>query len=99
MPNHHFRIAHYDLTSGTAEEAVDIARGGMLPIFRDQPGFVRYELGLLDNGGVLSFSIWETSDEADRATALAADFVRDNLADRIRLREVHTGDLLLDEDA
>jgi len=98
MPNH-FRVALYDLTSGTVEEAVELARAGMLPIFRDHAGFVRYELGKLDDGGVVSFSIWETADEAEQANALAADWVKDNLADRIALRDLHTGDLELDEDA
>jgi hypothetical protein len=43
-----------------------------VPIFEKQPGFVRYEIGKLDNGGIVSFSIWETSEEAQRAVDLAA---------------------------
>jgi len=93
----HLRIALYDLTSGTAEEAVEIARAGMIPLFEAQPGFVRYDVGILDDGGVVSFSIWETGAEAHRAIGLAADWVRDNLADRCRLREEHTGNLSWDE--
>jgi hypothetical protein len=93
----HLRIALYDMTSGTAEEAIEIARAGILPIFEEQPGFVRYEVGSLDNGGVVSFSVWETADEAQHAVDLAASWVKDNLADRIKLREEHTGDLSWDE--
>ena len=93
----HLRIALYDLTSGTAEEAVEIARVGMIPLFEAEPGFVRYEVGILDDGGVVSFSIWETDREAHRAIALAADWVRENLADRCRLREEHTGSVAWDE--
>ena len=59
----------------------------------------RYEVGELDNGGIASFSIWETADEAQRAVDLAADFVRDNLADRVRLRDEHTGDVAWDDPA
>lgn len=93
----HFRIALYDMTSGTAEEAADIARTGILPLFKKQPGYVRYEVGELDTGGIMSFSVWETADEAEAATALAADYVAENLADRMKLRESHVGDLLWDE--
>ncbi|HMG25642.1 MAG TPA: antibiotic biosynthesis monooxygenase [Acidimicrobiia bacterium] len=95
----HFRVALYDVTSGSADEVIEIARTGFLPIFEAQPGFVRYEVGELDNGGIASFSIWETANEAQRAVELAADFVRDNLADRVRLRDEHTGDIAWDDPA
>jgi len=95
----HFRVALIDVISGTAEEAIEIARVGLVPIIEKQPGFVRYEVGVLDDGGIISFSIWETAEEADRAVELAADFVRDNLADRERRREEHTGVIAWDDPA
>jgi heme-degrading monooxygenase HmoA len=93
----HLRIALYDMTSGTAEDAIEIARKGILPLFEQQPGFERYEVGKLDNGGIVSFSVWDTADEAQHAVDLAASWVKDNLADRIKLREEHTGDMAWDE--
>ena len=93
----HLRIALYDLTSGTVDEAIEIARTGAIPLFEAQPGFVRYEVGSLDNGGVVSFSIWETADEAEHANEVAADFVAENLENRITLRELHTGNVAWDE--
>ena len=93
----HLRIALYEMTSGTEEEAIDIARTGMIPLFEAQPGFVRYEVGKLDDGGIVSFSVWDTADEAQRAVDLAASWVKDNLADRIKMHEQHTGDLAWDE--
>lgn len=93
----HLRIALYDMTSGTAEDAIEIARKGILPLFEQQPGFERYEVGKLDTGGIVSFSIWETADEAQHAVDLAASWVKDNLADRIKLREEHLGDMAWDE--
>lgn len=95
----HFRVALYDVTSGSADEAIAIARTGFRPMLEDQPGFVRYEVGELDNGGIASFSVWETADEAQRAVDLAAAWVRENLANRVRLREEHTGDVAWDDPA
>ena len=94
---HHLRIALYDLTSGTVDEAIEIARKGMIPLFEEQPGFVRYEVGTLDDGGVVSFSVWETAGEAQRAVELAAGWVKENLAERIKLREEHLGSMSWEE--
>ena len=44
----------------------------MLPIFRTQPGFVRYGLALLDDGSVASVSVWETRDEAEAVLKIAS---------------------------
>jgi len=93
----HLRLAIYNVTSGTAQEATDIARKGILPLFKKQPGFVRYEVGTLDDGGIVSFSVWETGDEAQAAVDLAASWVADNLADRVSLRDSHVGDISWDE--
>jgi Antibiotic biosynthesis monooxygenase len=93
----HFRVALYDVTSGPVQEVIELARAGFVPIFEKQPGFVRYEVGELDNGGIVSFSVWETADEARRAVDLAADWVKENVADRVRLREEHTGDVAWDD--
>src|SRR6266508_1119327 len=95
----HFRIALFDVTSGSADEVLEIVRAGFLPIFENQHGFVRYEIGKLDNGCIVSFIIWETADEARRAVDLANEWVRDNTADRVRLREEHTGDVAWDDPA
>jgi hypothetical protein len=95
---HHLRIALYDMTSGTTDEAIEIARKGMIPLYEAQPGFVRYEVGTLDDGGIVSFSVWETADEAQRAIELAGGWVKENLADRINLREQHTGSMSWEEE-
>ena len=53
----HVRIATYTLTKGTVQEAADMAKSGMLPIFKSQPGFVRYGVAELEDGKVASIKI------------------------------------------
>jgi hypothetical protein len=93
----HLRIALFNVTSGTAEEAIEIARKGFRPIFEAQPGFVRYDVGTMDDGGIVSFSVWDTADEAKHAVEMAHEFVRDNLADRLEFRDEHVGDVAWDD--
>jgi hypothetical protein len=93
----HLRIAIYSIKSGTPQEAADLAKSGMLEVFRQQPGFVRYGLALLDDGTIASVSVWETHDEAEAANASAAGWVAEHLAERIQLENRHVGDFFFDE--
>lgn len=88
----HVRVGVYSLTKGTFEEAAKLAQEGMLPVFQEQPGFIRYGLAGGADGSVLSISLWETHDEAEAASVLAADWVREHIADRVQLREQFIGD-------
>ena len=88
----HVRIAKYRVTGGTFDEVADAAKGGMLPVFREQPGFISYGVADCGDSTLLSISNWETHDEAEAAASAARDWVAANLADRIELVENHTGD-------
>jgi hypothetical protein len=89
----HLRVANYKITKGTFSEIVDTAKGGMLPTFKEQPGFVRYGLADTGEGTCVSISLWETHAQAEAAAPVAAEWVRENLADRIELRSNQVGDL------
>jgi hypothetical protein len=89
----YLRVANYKVTKGTFPEIVDSAKEGMLTKFKAQPGFIRY--GLADTGGgtCMSISLWETHAQAEAATPMAANWVREHLSDRIELRSTQVGDL------
>jgi uncharacterized protein YcbX len=87
------RIANYKLLKGTFPEIAEEAKGGMLATFRTKPGFVRYGLADTGDGTAVSISVWETHEEAEAAAPVAAEWVREHLADRVELRSDQAGDL------
>jgi len=89
----HVRVATYKITKGTFPEIVDTAKEGMLKTFKAQPGFIRYGLADTGDGTCLSISMWETHAEAEAAAPVAANWVREHLADRVELRSNDVGDL------
>jgi heme-degrading monooxygenase HmoA len=91
----HVRIAVYTVTSGTVKDIEDRAREGMLPVFRGQSGFQAYGLALTQEGKVVSLTLWESGEQAQRANELAASWVKDNLADRVQLESAQIGDFLI----
>jgi heme-degrading monooxygenase HmoA len=91
------QIANYKVIKGTFPELAEEAKGGMLDIFRKQPGFIRYGLADTGEGTCVSLSVWETHAEAEAATPLAATWVREHLADRVELSSTETGDFAFDE--
>jgi hypothetical protein len=89
----HGRFARYG-ASGDIHELARKAEDGMLPILQAQPGFKAYSL-TTSEGEVMSFSAWETAEHAEAANAAVADWVASNLADRIELKELRIGEILL----
>jgi hypothetical protein len=88
----HGRIARYSYT-GDAQEIGRRAEEGILPIFQSQPGFKAYSVA--DAGGdIISFSAWDSAEAAEAANAVAADWVAENLADEIQLKESLIGEII-----
>jgi hypothetical protein len=57
----------------------------MLSVFRAQPGFKAYGLAESQEGKLISVSLRDSGEQAQQANELAASWVNENLADRIRL--------------
>lgn len=90
------RIALYDIKSGSFDEVISQAKVGMLPLFQKSTGFVSYGVAQIDKASFVSLSTWETHEQANTATAKAADWVKTNSRDRFSLRENYLGDLAID---
>ena len=89
------RLSTYDLTKGDFNELTGMAEKGILPTFAKEPGFVNY--GLVDAGDhkVVSISIWETREAAQKSEGMAASWIKENIGDRVRLVTTYVGDLAL----
>lgn len=92
----HARVAFYRLKTGTFDQVVRTVEspGGMLEIFCGEPGFQSYEI--IETGvGLVSVSRWDSSQQADAATRLAASWVADNIDDLVKLQQSDTGEVVL----
>jgi S1-C subfamily serine protease len=88
----HTRVARYTY-SGDAHDLGLRAEEGMLPIFQAQPGFKGYSLVDCD-GEVISISSWDSAADADEASALAVEWIAQNMAGEIELEETRVGEIL-----
>ena len=89
----HMRIATYGLINGTFQEIADTAKTGLLPKFQREPGFIRYGVADMGDGEVVSISVWDSREHAEKATPTAASWVKENLAERVELKSNSIGDL------
>jgi heme-degrading monooxygenase HmoA len=88
----HGRVATYGYT-GDAQELARRAEEGMLPIFQSQPGFKAYSL-FESEGEIISFSAWDTAESAEAANEAAAEWVAENIADQLELKQTRVGEIL-----
>ncbi len=89
----HGRMAIYSI-SADAHELARSAEEGMLPILQAQSGFKAYSL-VATGDELLSFSAWESEENAEAASEAAASWIAENIADKITLKETRIGEILL----
>jgi hypothetical protein len=89
------RISTYDLTNGTFDEMTEKAEKGILPIFAKLPGFVNFGVADMGDHKVVSISIWESREAAEKSALVAASWIKENVSDRLRLVTGYVGNLAL----
>lgn len=89
----HARIARFEST-GDIHELAARAEDGLLPIFRSLPGFKAYTV-IQANGEIISFSGWDTAEQAEAAGTAATSWVAENMADDIDHKETILGEILI----
>jgi heme-degrading monooxygenase HmoA len=89
------RISTYEMTNGTFDELTGVAEKGILPTFANLPGFVNFGLADIGDHKVVSISIWETREAAQKSAGMAASWVKANIETRVRHQTTQIGDLAL----
>ena len=89
----HVRIAVDRIRPGSVEMVVRKVREGLLPLLRQQPGFVAYDVVATGDDEAVFISTWESRQAAEGSIGLAATWVRENLAELIVSVENHVGEL------
>jgi heme-degrading monooxygenase HmoA len=89
----HGRTARYTY-SGDALELVRAAEDGILPIFQGMPGFKAYSI-LANDSTLISFSAWESAEEAEEASKAVASWVAENMADKVQLIDTQIGEIYI----
>jgi len=71
------RCAIYSF-EGDDHEIIEKSRAGILPIFKQQPGFIAYGV-MVQNGQIISMSAWDTESDARAADEAAKQWVSENV--------------------
>jgi hypothetical protein len=71
------RCAIYSF-EGDDQEVIEKSRAGILPIMKQQPGFIAYGV-MVQDGQIVSMSAWNSEDQARAADEAARNWVSDNL--------------------
>jgi quinol monooxygenase YgiN len=79
-------IRHYHFDKKNSAEIDRLIQEQFVPIIRKAKGFVRYYWLDTGNGEGASFGVFKDKDGADESVALAAEFVRTQLAQLLRQR-------------
>jgi hypothetical protein len=92
----HASIRKYRCNPDQVPEALRRVDEIFAPQLEDMPGFVAYEAADCGDGVVCSLTICRDSEAASRSLELAADFVRDDLADiEIERLEALDGEIMV----
>ena len=77
-------IRHYHFDKKNSAEIDQLIQEQFVPIIRKAKGFVRYYWLDTGNGEGASFGVFKNKDGADESVALAAEFVRTQMAQLLR---------------
>ena len=90
----HVRVGVYKL-HGDLDQVVATVRDMAFPMYKQQPGFVNYFLVKNDDGTLLSYSVWENREAAEKASELMSNFAKERLSGVVELQEDFNGEVVV----
>jgi hypothetical protein len=91
-------IRRYTNVRGTLSDLVPKVREVFLPQIRKLPGFIEYHALDAGDGVIASISVFDTRESAEKSVRLAADFVKQHLANFLpNAPEVTQGEAVISE--
>jgi hypothetical protein len=89
-------IRRYRMGAGSIDDVMHLADMEFADRLADQPGFVDYQLLDTGDGTITSMTIFETEDQCLASNDMAADWVRERLADfQVERFEVFGGEVMV----
>jgi hypothetical protein len=76
--NHAVRSLRHLLVRGRRAGVIEKSRVGILPIFKQQQGFIAYGV-MVQNGQIISMSAWDSEGDARAADEAARQWVSENI--------------------
>ena len=92
---HYIRLSTYDLRKGDFGELASLYEESLLPLLARQPGFIDFGVISAGHNKVVTFSIWASREDSEQPSWLAVEWIRQNIADRVRLANTYYGSLAL----
>ncbi len=91
----YMRIGVYQFQPDALDEVIKRAAEGMLPVLRQQPGFISYAIVKTGEGTGISLSTWATEEQANAAVGTIASWVQGNIAPMVASLQNHVGEVVL----
>jgi hypothetical protein len=92
----HVTVRRYQEVRGGLDDALRRHfTDGFIPIIQKASGFIAYYALDPGDGGLVTISVFGNAAEAEESTRMAADYIRENLADRFSAQpEVTSGEVV-----
>ena len=88
------RVGIYTL-KGDAQKVIDEINSSALPMYQKESGFVSYSVAMTDDNTIISSSVWETKEAADKAREMMQDWASETVASEVSFKEDFVGEVVI----